>query len=302
MLFSEIYSAYYQAAASLINAAISGELTAKNAEELIASRAFRESFVYILDAIRREDWKIITRDFRTSLRYSPQTPLSTLELRFLKAITLDDRFRLLYDGEPRGLDEVEPLFTPADFHFFDLISDGDPYTDVAYRNHFRTVWKALKEERRLRISFRDGKCRDHTGIYTPRKLEYSEKDDKFRLLCQGRYQLDIINLARIYGCEILEAFDEEVLPPLRRRTERVLIRIRDQRNALERCMLGFADYAKETRQTGKDEYEMELTYYKSDETEVLIRVLSFGPLVQVLAPEGFIRLIRARLDKQRQLW
>lgn len=67
-------------------------------------------------------------------------------------------------------------------------------------------------------------------------------------------------------------------------------------------MLGFADYAKETRQTGKDEYEMELTYYKSDETEVLIRVLSFGPLVQVLAPEGFIRLIRARLDKQRQLW
>ena len=115
MLFSEIYSAYYQAAASLINAAISGELTAKNAEELIASRAFRESFVYILDAIRREDWKIITRDFRTSLRYPPQTPLSTLELRFLKAITLDDRFRLLYDGEPQGLDGVEPLFTPADF-------------------------------------------------------------------------------------------------------------------------------------------------------------------------------------------
>ena len=82
MLFSEIYSAYYQAAAGLINAAISGELTAKNAEELIASRAFRESFVYILDAIRREDWKIITRDFRTSLRYPPQTPLTTLELRW----------------------------------------------------------------------------------------------------------------------------------------------------------------------------------------------------------------------------
>lgn len=42
-------------------------------------------------------------------------------------------------------------------------------------------------------------------------------------------------------------------------------------------------------------------YNKSDETEMVIRILSFGPLLRVQEPAGFIELLRKRLQKQLAL-
>ena len=36
-----------------------------------------------------------------------------------------------------------------------------------------------------------------------------------------------------------------------------------------------------------------------DETEIVIRVLSFGPYVKVLEPESFVNLIKERLISQK---
>lgn len=77
------------------------------------------------------------------------------------------------------------------------------------------------------------------------------------------------------------------------------MQIINERNALERCMLHFANFQKETRQTDKNCYEMKLTYFTDDETEVLVRILSFGPMVKVLSPQSFIDLITQRLKNQK---
>jgi predicted DNA-binding transcriptional regulator YafY len=66
-------------------------------------------------------------------------------------------------------------------------------------------------------------------------------------------------------------------------------------------MLHFANYEKTTAQTEAKRYKMELTYYRDDETEVLIRILSFGPLVKVISPESFIDQIKERLKRQKNL-
>ena len=41
-------------------------------------------------------------------------------------------------------------------------------------------------------------------------------------------------------------------------------------------------------------------YDKNDETEILIRILSFGAVVRVTAPESFREKIRQRLAMQSQ--
>ncbi len=46
-------------------------------------------------------------------------------------------------------------------------------------------------------------------------------------------------------------------------------------------------------------YQITLRYDHDDETELLIRVLSFGPMLRVVGPESFISLIRERLVKQK---
>ena len=43
-------------------------------------------------------------------------------------------------------------------------------------------------------------------------------------------------------------------------------------------------------------------YDKADETELLIDILSFGPVVRVLGPEPFLGLIKARVRRQHRLF
>ena len=79
------------------------------------------------------------------------------------------------------------------------------------------------------------------------------------------------------------------------------VEIIDVRNALERAMLHFANYEKETRQISDTVYHMKCSYNKSDETEVLIRILSFGPMLRVLEPASFVKQINERLLRQAKL-
>ena len=72
----------------------------------------------------------------------------------------------------------------------------------------------------------------------------------------------------------------------------------DSRNALERAMLHFTDLEKETERIDDRHYRITLNYKQGDETEILIRVLSFGPVLKVTAPESMVSQIRERLDRQ----
>lgn len=301
MLFNEIYSAYYNAMAVLINKAIDGELNYNNACDFIKTKTFRDSFVYILEAIKSQEWQLMTKDYRTPIKNKVRMPLSSLQKRFLKSVSLDKRFRLFTDQIIEGLDEVEPLYYDEDFCYFDIIKDGDPYDSPEYIDIFRTVLRALKEGRLIHITFVDGRGNYQCREYTPRRLEYSEKDDKFRLICLGAYRLSTINLARISCCELRDVYDEEGVKPLLHKRESIIMEIIDERNALERCMLHFSDFEKTTTRLDEKCYEMKLTYNKDDETEVLIRVLSFGPMVKVKSPDRFIDLLKERLLRQRSL-
>lgn len=301
MLFNEIYSAYYNALAVLINKAIDGDLNFQNACDFINTQAFNESFVYILDAIQKEHWQVITKEFRTPIKNYTKMPLTTLQKQFLKSISLDKRFTLFTDDKIEGLKDVEPLYLESDFYYFDIINDGDPYESPEYISIFRIVLRALKEYRKLHVTFIDGKGNNQRKVCIPRKLEYSEKDDKFRLLCLGIHSLSTINLARIKSCELLDEFDPKSIKPFIRVKQNIVLEITDERNALERCMLHFSNYEKITTQLDEKHYEMKLTFNKDVETEVLIRVLSFGPLVKVKSPDHFIGLIKERLTRQKKV-
>ena len=64
-------------------------------------------------------------------------------------------------------------------------------------------------------------------------------------------------------------------------------------------MLHFAHFEKRAERTDDGRYILRLTYDADDETELVIRVLSFGPCVRVLEPERFAELIRQRLTAQK---
>lgn len=301
MLFHEVYSVYYTAVAKLIDRAITRELNEKNATTIIQQTAFNESFFYILEQIKTQQWKLITRDYITPIKNKTQMPLTTLQKRFIKTIAQDPRFQLFCDLDISmfpELTDLEPLYTDQDFHLFDKIKNGDPYTDSLYIKNFKTILRSIKENKRIYLVFRSGKGNICTGFYTPQKLEYSEKDDKFRLICREK-QCAIINIARIKSCQLKNQFSKQLLEEYSRLKRNVTIQITPERNAVERCLLHFAHFEKETKQLDRNTYEMRLSYYQDDETEVLIRVLSFGPMIKVIEPQSFIIQIKERLQKQK---
>lgn len=74
--------------------------------------------------------------------------------------------------------------------------------------------------------------------------------------------------------------------------------LHDERNGLERVLLHFSHFEKETLKLEDGLYQIKLRYDRDDEAELLIRVLSFGPVLEVKSPAEFIRLIRERIRVQ----
>ncbi len=295
MLFHEIYGSYYQAAAAIIKEAVKGTLTDRKMYELVSEHAFGESLLAIPDGMKGEKWQLIRSDMTTPILEEPDLPLTTLEKRWMKSLLLDPRIKL-FNPDISGLEDVEPLFTPEMFVYYDRYSDGDDYTDPDYIRNFRTIMQALRNETNLHLTLDSNR-----EIYvTPYYLEYSEKDDRFRLIAGGRKRRWTINLARVVDCEPSDQIREQV-PLMDTDTADVTFELEDRRNALERVMLHFSHLEKETRHVGEDKYLVTLKYDKQDETEMVIRILSFGPVLKVVEPESFVGLIRERIEKQKQL-
>ncbi len=299
MLFSEIYGSYFNVVAAVLAEAAEGCLTDARLTGLVREKAFAESVLSIPAALKSGEWPLLGEGFEPVIRHRPDMPLTSLQKRWLKALLLDPRIAL-FAPDAAGLEDVTPLYQPDTFVRFDQYADGDPYEDERYIGRFRTVLQAIREKRLLRLGFygRTGSRRSVTCA--PYRLEYSAKDDKFRLLAVDRRQRHTINLARTYDCEALEAYDPGSFRLPQRQLRELVLLLHDERNALERVLLHFSHYEKETQKLDDRLYQVRLRYDREDETELLIRVLSFGPVLEVKSPAGFIALVKARIGLQFQ--
>lgn len=299
MLFSEIYGSYFETVATVLARAAQGGLTGSELTAIVQETAFGESVLTIPAALKDGRWKLLTSELETPLRHAPDMPLSMLQKQWLKALLSDPRMRLFAPSEA-GLEEVEPLYDADDFVYFDRYGDGDPYEDERYIRHFRTILTAMRERRKLRVRFHGHRKTRHSYVCVPYRLEYSSKDDKFRLLTEWKGSMLTVNLARIRSVGLLEHYSEDEYSPPDYREKSLVMELVDERNALERAMLHFSDLEKETERLAGDRYRITLWYKQGDEAEILIRILSFGPLLKVLSPGSMVRQIRQRLERQRR--
>ncbi len=298
MLFHEIYGGYYRTVSAILYDAVNGTLTKKRLNELVQIHAFGESFLSIPDSLTGERWRLLHRDLTAELESAPERPLSLLEKRWLRSLLLDPRIRL-FDVDMHGLEQVKPLFTPDMFVFFDRYADGDDYHDPGYIARFKTILTALREKKDLYISFTSGRQQQPSLVVTPHTLEYSEKDDCFRLIASGFRRDWVIRLSRVTDCAIVE--NSRSLPPRPPKAETLVFELEDKRHALERVLLHFSHLEKETKRLDETHYRVTLQYDRADKTEMVIRILSFGPMIRVLEPQRIIDELQKRIERQRVL-
>ena len=297
MIFSELYSVYYNTVAKILEAAFNPAATEKDLQRCVVEEAFSESIMTILPALKSGKWPLLKGDLTPALRHKPTMPLTILEKRWLKAIAEDPRVKLFGAVFP-ALDDVQPLFTTEDYRVYDQYADGDPFEDENYIRHFRLILSAIKNGRPVRITMTNRYGKEVWVRFYPKGFEYSVKDDKIRIIAAG-CKFKQFNLGRVISCEYYSGYGPWSDQPEIEKQKDLTLLITNERNALERAMLHFAHFEKQAERLEDDKYILRLKYYEDDETEIVIRVLSFGPYVKVLEPQSFVKLIKERLISQK---
>ena len=297
MIFSELYSAYYNTVAAIISGILDGEHSEKELQKIVTDRAFGESVLTILPSLKSEKWQLVRSDMTTPLEHKPTTPVTLLQKRWLKAISLDPRVKL-FGVEFPDLADVEPLFTSADYYVYDQYNDGDPFEDPQYIRNFRIILDAIRKGAQIKFEMINRKGNMMFVRCRPLRLEYSEKDDKFRVVTAGWRAVSTVNLAKIRTCAHDMGYRrvsgrERTVPQ-----DSITVKIRDERNAMERFMLHFAHFEKQAEKLDKKHYLVKIKYAHDEESEMVIRILSFGPMIEVLEPEPFRKLVIEKLEKQ----
>lgn len=299
VLFNEVYGNYYNTVAAILDAAIDKPISASEVRKIVEEKAFAESIMTIPEQISSNgEWSLLDETGMALIKHETYMPPTTLEKRWLKALLLDPRIAL-FNPSNKGLEDVEPLFNPNDIVFFDQFSDGDPYQDEDYIKKFRLILSALKDNRTLRVLYSLKNGAEKWMNCNPVRLEYSLRDDKFRLISASKSKVNTINIAKIIQCEIGETFDMVEVKELLHDKRTVELLLKDERQALERVMMQFSVYEKITEKLDDNTYRVSLTYEAEDEIDIIIRVLSFGPNLKVVGPESFIKQIKSRLEMQR---
>ncbi len=314
-LFSEIYNCYYQIMRGILQ-----NQTTYSLDDLrlfVGKEGYEESLLHIIPKLTSGEWNLLEKNndiYISKLSEDFYVPLTNLQKSYIKAVLLDSKIQLFLDTtEIKTLlslfQNVTPLWYPEDIYYYDRYGDGDSYEDAAYREHFRTILSAISKHQYLNITYKSKQDNILHQQYFPCHIEYSIKNDKFRLFCvnkNAQKPIDVLNLGRILDVKQLE-HTEASLPnindyiQLSYCKEPVRLIIHTHRNALERAMLHFANYKKNTKKIDESTYECLIYYNHNMETELLIEVLSFGPMIEVVGSPRFLKKLKERLKMQKHL-
>ena len=222
----------------------------------------------------------------------------------------DPRSGLFLDAEQKSqlaeLLGAKKLYQRNFLTCFDQYSDGDDFHDPQYIQHFRDILSAIHGKKLIKISFQTRKDNRITHYFLPTKIEYSAKNIKFRVYVnryQKRRMVDsgIINLSQVTLTKLTDITPESFLAVTDKKKQ-AKIKILNERNAVNRFMLEFAELEKESVfDEDSGECMVSIKYDEQNENEIIIRLLSFGPVVEVLSPYDFRRKIKERVDRQLAL-
>lgn len=310
-LFSEINCAYFNVTEKILRRKT---ITISDIREIIGRNGFSETMLFLEpELIGKNSIGLLTEHdgiYTSILKNELHIPLTEVQKRWLCAVLNDKKSSLFLDKEQKAelyeLLGAEPLFDSGFIRFFDRFTDGDDFEDESYIRNFRNILRSIHENRLVRISFQTRKGARVTHYFLPEKLEYSSKNDKFRVHVI-RYnktqpvERGIINLSQITSSELTDITAENRLYKTPSKKE-VTVKVSNERNAVNRFMMEFAELERisDFDDTTK-ECTVTMKYDAKDETEILIRILSFGPVVEVVGDDGLRKPVTDRVRRQGEL-
>ena len=332
MIFHEIYSIYFNAVTRIIRAVLDGkslnkELYGSVLEKLKLSDDADDFLKAGLglepDPLLTQNFGLFDEDGIPKVTHCNEMPLTLIEKRWLKTILCDPRIKL-FNLSDESLNDVAPFYLPEDIYVYDRPGNSDPWTDANYIKNFNVILNAIKHHSKIDIKWLSRESLECSAVCIPEKFEYSELDDRMRVWADTDDAQIKIVLNRVISCDTTDAplslsFPPQLQKPLPKagtrfqeqqnrakskapESEKLILEIVDERNALERIFIHFSGLKKEeVEEVGYKRYKIVICIDYDDHEELANRVLSFGPMVRVIEPDWLKAEVGRRLNQQCQL-
>lgn len=183
------------------------------------------------------------------------------------------------------------------------------YNSSNFGVSIQKIMRAIRENRMVTIKYKSQYGRQSNYVCSPVHIEYSKRDNRIRVRAVSKSNTaKTFNLERILDVNILdESFNKEfaedtIEKHLKENECELVIFFNETRNIPDRILTEFSCFKKKCVKWGNERYRMTLYYDKEDKREILVRLLSYGSLINVFDDTGDVRheLIE-RLENQLEL-
>lgn len=335
--FSELYGKYYTLVTHILQMAHQKPITLETIRDYIAKEGFLETPTALLPPLTAQDeegYHLLLKDENTYcsvLKNAPKMPITHLEACWLKSLLDDPKLSLFLEEDDlyllkKSLASFEPLYTKDMFCFARQNTHDTLYANSTYQKLFKTLTTALRENVFIKITFNLEKPStidrsldtsvENSNLTTltvaPYKLEYAIREDCFNLLAiiikdHVPTNLERIPLTAIHSIKTLQP------APVRSQLdafaksckckEPITFELSNQRSGFDRAFMYLSPYERITEFNEADgTCLVQLYYYPFDEATLMDMLISFGPIIKVLAPTHIRKCLKERIDAQARLF
>lgn len=305
-LFNDYKNRYYRCIQNIINDIYNGEKYTKQDIRKILQDAYLEQEFVLVDEFVNGKFFEFEGDM-AKLRIDSNIPirLNDLEIAYLKMFVEDEEFNKVLDEEiltklKQKLDKIYSLNYNQYWERESIDKFGDSLDNPEFRNKIITLEKAILDNKFIKYSSKNRKGDVFEDkIAYPYKIEYSIKNNKYRLIVFGDNRAIKINIDSITKIEILEDKDfslkdksisqdekiKEFINNKKNIDKPIVLKIEDNKNTLDRCFNLFSAYDKKYYYDDNNNLILNIYYHDFDEAEIVRDILSLGKSVIVLEPK-----------------
>lgn len=325
ILFNEVYSVTFEMLGCLFDRVLSsGQYSIKDIDSKVnesistyyslVEKRKKQAKNFISYFFNNNAAKFIPADKQTSASIYELLPLTAVELQWIENILKDKHAELFFTKEE--ISEILEKIPQSDLFDINKVICYNQFTDVSemydsddYGKNFRTILWAINNQRKAMISYTNQYGKTNEDIYSPAFIEYSKRDDKFRV-----YTLNtdgnpcVVNLERINQISVCdEDFDlekaSEHINSVRDNTKKeITVIFKDIYNIVDRILTEFSPWEKKCICQKDGTYIMNLSYDAADTMELVVRLLSYGPHLFVSDDSGSVRQeLISRFEQQMEI-
>lgn len=300
-LFNDYKNRYYRCIQNIINQIYNGEkYDKKDIRKILHNAYLEEESILVNELVNKNFFKFEDDIVKLRIDYNIPIRLNDLELAYLKMFVEDDEFNKVLNDEileklKKNLNDVQSLDYNKFWKRENIDKYGDSLKNNEIRNNILILEKAILNNKYIKYSSknRNGDIFENKIAY-PYKIEYSIKNNKYRLIIFFDNRAIKINIDSITNIKILEERDvlekekiqiQDFIKNRKNIGEALVLKIEDNNNTLDRCFNLFSAYDKKYYYDTDNNLILNIYYHNFDEAEIVRDILSLGKSVIVLEPK-----------------